>query len=111
MEMQIVKSEYVREVKPRTSVPAAPKPEIVAAIKPYVEQGIDTLFDVTTESENAARDKRFVQTAAVALGVTAREIDRIEHPEENGNAMVTITFAVRPPRKVKDAALETTPAA
>lgn len=111
MEMQITKSEYVREVKPRTSVPAAPKPEIVAAIKPYTDQGIDTLFDVTTESENAARDKRFVQTAAVALGVTAREIDRIEHPDENGNAMVTITFAVRPPRKVKDAAPETTPAA
>lgn len=103
MEMQIAKSEYVREVKPRTSVPAVPKPEIVAAIKPYVEQGIDTLFDVTTETENAARDKRFIQTAAVSLNVTAREIDRAEHPDEQGNQMVTITFAVRPPRKVKGA--------
>ena len=102
--MDIQKSEYVAPPKPKSEATAPkPKPEIVAAIQPYVAEGIDTLFDVTTETDNWERDKRFIQTAANSLGVAARiPKDGLVHfTDEAGNAMTTITFRVRPMRVLK----------
>lgn len=94
--MDIVKSEYVKPAPARKpGKPAEAKPEVIAAIKPFIDEGIDTLFDVNTETDKVKSDTLAVQLAARTLGVSARVKDVTEHGDGNS----TIVFQVRPARK------------
>lgn len=76
----------------------APNP-FVEPIKAYTDQGIDTAFPVSFNSDEFAKEKLLIQKAANVHGYSVREVSRDGDPDKD--AKVTVTFVVRPKRKSK----------
>lgn len=83
--------------------PAEKPNPFVEAVRPFVEQGIDTAFAVEFEAKDYKAEKLLIQKAVNSLGFSTREVETTwdNENEPTGKTAVKSTFLIRPPRKRK----------